>query len=94
MPGGVIWWALRKLDAEKWLFEILESMDRNAGIYIRVNGTFSNGFLVQVGLHQDSVISHLLFTIVLEALSREIRLGFTEELLYADGLASVKYLRF
>lgn len=44
-------------------------------------------FGVKVGVHQGSVLSPLLFTIVLEALSREFRVGLPFELLYADDLA-------
>ena len=36
--------------------------------------------------HQGSILSPLLFTIVLEALSREFRCGLPWELLYADDL--------
>ena len=48
-------WALRKLGVEEWLFKI--SMYRNAQSRGRASGTFSNDFLVQVVLHQDSVLS-------------------------------------
>ena len=37
-------------------------------------------------MHQGSVLSPLLFIIVLEALSREFREGLPLELLYADDL--------
>ena len=37
-----------------------------------------------VGVHQGSVLSPLLFIIVLEALSREFRVGLPMELLYAE----------
>ena len=42
---------------------------------------------MKVGVHQGSVLSLLLFNIVLEALSREFREGLLWELLYADDLA-------
>ena len=37
-------------------------------------------------MHQGSVLSSLLFIIVLEALSREFKEGLPMELLYADDL--------
>ena len=43
--------------------------------------------LVQVGLHQGSVLSPLIFIIVLEALFRELRSRCPRELIYADDLA-------
>ena len=56
-------------------------------------GLSSDNFLVQVGLHQDSVLSPLLFIVVLEALLREIRSGCPEELLDANVLALVSETR-
>ena len=54
-----------------------------------MNGTYSVDFLVNVGVHQGSVLSPLLFTIVMEALSRECRTGCPWELLYADDLVII-----
>ena len=54
----------------------------------RVSGTFSHGFLAQVKLYQGSVVRPL-FCTLLEALSREIKSGCPEELLYADDLGLV-----
>ena len=56
---------------------------------VRVNGRESKAFSVRVGVHQGSVLSPLLFIIVLEALSREFREGLPMELLYADDLVLV-----
>ena len=54
VPGDVVWWALRKLGVKEWLAKIIQLMRRNARNCVRVNGTFSDDFLIQVGLHQDS----------------------------------------
>ena len=64
-------------------------MYRNVQNRVRVNGTFSDDFLVQVRLHQGSVSSPLLFIIRRETPSREIRLRCPEERLYADDLALI-----
>ena len=39
---------------------------------------------MKVGLHQVSVLSPLLFAIVMEMISRELRAGLPLQLLYAD----------
>jgi len=41
---------------------------------------------VKVELHQESVLSPLLFVIVTEMISRELQAGLPLELLYADDL--------
>ena len=42
-----------------------------------------------MGMHQGSALSPLLFMIVMEAISREIRDALPWELLYADDLAVI-----
>lgn len=46
-------------------------------------------FEVKVGLHQGSILSPLLFIIVMDVVTREIRAGLPWELLYADDLVLV-----
>ena len=41
-------------------------------------------FLVQVGVHQESVLSPLLFAIVVHVISEKAREGLMNEILYAD----------
>jgi len=41
---------------------------------------------VKVGSHQGSVLSPILFVIVMEMISRKLRAGLPLELLYADDL--------
>ena len=53
---------------------------------IRVNDSYSDDISVKVGVHQGSVLSPLLFIIVLEALSKEFRTACPWELFYADDL--------
>ena len=50
-------------------------MYTNARSRVRVNGSLSEEFSVKVGVHQGSVLSPLLFIMVLEALSIEFRTG-------------------
>ena len=45
----------------------------NAKFSVQINGSSSKSFKVTVGVHQGSVLSHLLFVIMMEALSREFR---------------------
>ena len=53
---------------------------------VKVDDGYSKKFCVRLSVSQDSVLSPLLFVIVLQALSREFRTGCPWELLYADDL--------
>ena len=86
VPRDVIWWAMRKLGIDEWLVRLVQSMYKDVRSRVRVGDWYSGEFGVGVGVHQGSVLSPLLFIIVLEALSREFRSGCPWELLYADDL--------
>ena len=89
VPREVVWWALRCLGVDEWRVSVIKAMYEDATTTVRVNGRESKAFSVRVGVHQGSVLSPLLFIIVLEALSREFRQGLPMELLYADDLVLV-----
>ena len=83
VPRKALWWALRSLGVEEWAVRVIQGMYMD----VRVNGQYSKEFGVGVGVHLGSVLSPLLFILVLEALSRQFRTGVPWELLYADDLA-------
>ena len=58
------------LGVEKWAVRVIQGMYVNARSRVRVNGQYSEEFGVGVGVYQGSVLSPLLFILVLEALSR------------------------
>ena len=75
-----------KQGIDEWLVRLVQSMYKGMRSRVRVGDGYSEEFGVGVGVHQGSVLSPLLFIIVLEALSREFRTGCPWELLYADDL--------
>ena len=89
VPRKVIRWALRKLGVEEWIVQLVQGMYANARSRVCVGESFSKEFEVKVGVHQGSVLSPLLFIIVLEALSREFRTGVPWEDLYADDIVII-----
>ena len=89
VPRRVIWWAMRKLGVEEWVIRLVQAMYLNARSRVRVGNGLSDEFFVMVGVHQGSVLSPLLFIIVLEALSLEFRAGAPWEDLYADDLVVI-----
>ena len=68
---------------------MIKAMYEDVSTKVRMNGRESRAFNFKVGVHQGSVLSPLLFIIVLEALSREFREGLPMELLYADDLVLI-----
>ena len=89
VPWKVIWWALRKLGVEEWIVRLVQGMYANARSRVRVGEGYSEVFGVKVGVHPGSVLSPLLFIIVLEALSREFCSGVPWEDLCADDLVII-----
>ena len=86
VPQDVIWWAMHKLGIDESMVRLVQSMFTEVRSRVRVGNGYSEEFGVAIGAHQGSVLSPLLFIIVLEALSREFRTGCPLELLYADDL--------
>ena len=89
VPRKVVWWAMRKMKVPEVLVRTVQAMYHNASARVRVGTSFSEKIKVKVGLHQGSVLSPLLFIMVLEALSVEFKTGCPWELLYADDLALI-----
>ena len=89
VPRRVIWWAMRKLSLDEWVITLVQTMYKSTKSKVCVNNLFTDEFEVKVGVHQGSVLSPLLFIIVLEALSSEFRTGTPWELLYADDFVIV-----
>ena len=89
MPREVVCWALRYLGVDEWIVSVIKAIYEDASTKVRMNGRKSRAFNVKVWVHQGSVLSPLLFIIVLKALFREFREGLSMELLYADDLVLI-----
>ena len=75
VPRDVIWWAMCKLGIDEWLVRLVQSIYKDVRSRIRVGDRYSKEFGVGVVVHLGSVLSSLLFIIVLEALTRKFRTG-------------------
>jgi hypothetical protein len=69
VPREVVWWALRKLGVEEWLVKVIQAMYEGVTTAVKVTVGESEEFPVKVDVHQGSVLSPLVFIIVMEALS-------------------------
>jgi len=61
------------MGVEEWLVSAIMSMYTGAKTVVRTVYGNSSGFEVKVGTHQGSALSPLLFVIVMEAISRELK---------------------
>ena len=75
---------MRRPGVDEWVIRAVKAMYENAKSCVHVNGQFSDKFNIKVSFHQGAVLSPLLFLIIMEALSREFRVGCPWELLYPD----------
>jgi len=89
VPREVISWAMRKLGVEEWPVSAVIPMYTGAKTVVRTVYGNSKSFEVKVGVHQGSGLSPLLFVIVMEAISRELRVALPWVLLYADDFAVI-----
>ena len=71
---------------DEWLQEVVMALFEEANTVIRTGAGDSNSFHVKVGVHQGSVLSPLLFAIVMDAVTETARGGLPWEVLYADDL--------
>ena len=77
---------MRKKDLPELIERAVMSLYHGAKTKFRVKSEVSEEFLVQVGVHQGSVFSPLLFAIVVDVISENAREGLMNEILYADDL--------
>ena len=62
-------------------------MYENCKSAVSIGRSTGEAFTVKVGVHQGSVLSLLLFIIVMDQLSKDFKVGLPWELLRADDLA-------
>ena len=86
VPRKVIEWALRKKGVEERMVKMVMEMYRGAKTRVRIGSTLSDGFDVDVGVHQGSILSPFLFISVMDVVCGSVMEGLLFEILYADDL--------
>ena len=77
---------MRKKDLSRVMVQVVMSLHDGAKTRVKVGSAYSEEFEVKVGVHQGSVLSPLLFTIVVDNITENARRGVDNKLLYADDL--------
>ena len=86
IPRKAIEWALRRQLVPECLVELVMMLYTDSKSRVRVAGGLSEEFPINVGVHQGSALSPLLFILVMDEATKECRGDEMWELLYADDL--------
>ena len=86
IPRKAIEWALRRQLVPEHLVKLVMMLYTDSKSRVRVAGELSEEFPINVGVHQGSALSPLLFILVMDEATKECRGDEIWELLYADDL--------
>ena len=86
VPRKVMEWAMRKNCLSEVMVRAVMSLYDGAKTRVRVGSAYSEEFEVKVGVHQGSVLLPLLFAIVVDVITENVRRGVVNKLPYAHDL--------
>ena len=86
IPRKVMEWALRKKGLAEVLVEAVMTIYEGSRTKVRVGSGTSDEIGVRVGVHQGSVLSPLIFAIVVDVVTEHAREGLLNKILYADDM--------
>src|SRR5258706_378755 len=87
VPRDVLWWAMRQSGVEEWIVKVIQAMYEGVITSVKMGAGETEAFSERESVHQGTVLSPLLFIIVLEEVSKKFRAGLPWELFYADDMA-------
>ena len=88
-PRKVMEWAMRMKGQSEVMDRAVMNLYDGAKTRVRLGSAYSKEFEVKFGVHQGSVLSPLLFVIVVDVITENARRGVVTELLYADDLVII-----
>ena len=80
---------MKKKGIPERMVKAVMSLYEEAKTRVRVGTELSEQFCVKVGVYQGSLLSPLLFAIVVDVITENVREGLMKEILYADGLVLI-----
>jgi hypothetical protein len=86
VPREMVWWALRRQLVPERLIDLIRTLYQDPVSFVRTEAGDTEPFAVDIGLHQGSALSPLLFIVTMEEVTRNIRQGLPWEVLFADDL--------
>ena len=88
VPREVICFTLRLKDVPEYLVNRVKSLYKGCKTAVSVNGELSSSFSVKVCVHQGFALSPLLFIMVMDVMTEDVRDGSLMKLLYANDIVS------
>ena len=86
VPRRVMEWAMRKKGLPEILVKAVMSLYEGAETKVRVRSSLSEEVSVKFGVHQGSVLSRLLFAMVIDEVTETARKCWMKQILYTDDL--------
>ena len=68
----VLWWVLKKKAVPLKYVSIIRDMYEGVVTNVRTCGGLTNEFSITIGMHQGSALSHFLFAIVMDEITKSI----------------------
>src|SRR5699024_2588073 len=82
VPHELIWFALRSHNVPESLVRMVQLLYRQPASRVRCAAGLSEEFCINVGVHQGSALSPLLFILVMDTITRDIQRKVPYTLLY------------
>ncbi|KAK8926626.1 hypothetical protein KSP39_PZI018666 [Platanthera zijinensis] len=89
VPREILWRVLEKRGVNVSYIDIIKDMYANLVTRVRTVGGLTQEFPINVSLHQGSVLSPYLFTLILDELTRHIQQAIPWCLLFVDDIVLV-----
>ncbi|XP_063614581.1 uncharacterized protein LOC134787702 [Penaeus indicus] len=88
VPREEVWNCLRLKGVPESYVRLVQDMYRNISTEVRCQAGKSENFELKVGVHQGSALSPLLFAVVTDCLTEEVRRSSPWDIMYADDVVT------
>jgi hypothetical protein len=93
VPHDLLWYSLRDDGVPEDYIEWVKLLYNDAKSQVRTTAGISESFEIQVGVHQGSALSPLLFILCLDRITRDIQGEHPWTVLYADDVVLARNTR-
>ena len=87
VPRDVVYWCLRKRGVPEKMVNFVKATYGLVKTKVRTPYRDTEEFMIDAGLHQESVLSPFLFIVLMDTLTEEVKTKALWELIFADDIA-------